>query len=659
MRASASIALASTILSAGSGALAAEPVPMTGPVPSWVVAPAVPPVDAAAADAPLQFLLSSAQERFLPDGVEHYLEYAAVPLTTGGLQALGNVTLPWNVERTDLTLHTIAIRRGGATIDLLKSAEPLVLRRENNLEKAMLDGTRTVVIPAKGLQVGDILRVAFTYKTKPSTLGLKPEELQNLETPLPVAWMERRFLVPDEVKLDWKLSPSIAPPQVVRRAGMTEHRFVATNVKPVPAPKFAPSRYSAPLIQATGYRDWSAVADLIRPLFDKARRPSPDSPLLREADRIAAATSDPSARMLAALRLAQEQVRYVALLLGEGAYVPMSADDTWDRKFGDCKGKTSLLLALLDRLGIEAEPMLVSNQSDDRLKEQLPSLVLFDHVLVRARIGSNTYYLDAVGYGQRTLEELAITPFSHGLPLRRGAKLEENVQGELTAPTRESSLVWDGSKGLDGEIPFEATLTLRGTAAAEMRTKLSAATDMAEFDTGLKGLVPRVHNDNLTILEKRPEQPDGSFAVRLGGKAPMDWSPFEGQRDRRYAFTQSTLIWQPDFDRSEGPGKDWPVVIAADPHWERMTETVILPDGGKGYSVEASQLDKSAAGSQLRRTTTKSGDRVTMVADFRHLKREISAEEARAAIPLLGEVSEDYAYVVGPPVRKGKAAQGK
>lgn len=657
MRVSASMAFAGTVLAAAP--VAAEPAPANGPVPAWVVPPAIPSLDDAAGDVPFQYLMNSAQERILADGVEQYIEYAAVPLTTGGLHALGNVTLPWNAERTDLTLHKIAIRRGGATIDLLKSAETLVLRRENNLEKATLDGTWTVVIPAWGLQVGDVLNVAFTYKTRPSTLGLKPEDLQDLTTTVPIAWMERRFLVADDVKLEWKLSSGIAPPQIVRRAGMTEHRFVATKVQPFTSPSFTPSRYTLPLIQVTGYGDWASVAALLRPSFDKARRPKPASPVLREADRIAAATKDPAQRLVAALRLAQEQVRYVALLLGDGAYVPMSADDAWHRKFGDCKGKTSLLLALLDRLGIEAEPMLVSNQHDDRLKEQLPSLLLFDHVLVRARIGSRTYYLDAVGYGQRTLDELAMTPFSYGLALREGAALETLAQGELTAPTREFSLAWDGSKGLEGEIPFKATMTLRGNAAAAMRTKLTSATDVSQFDTGLKNMFPRIQNDDLTILEKRPDDPSGNFVVLLGGQSAMDWSPFERERNARYALTQSTLVWKPDFDRSEGAGKDWPVVIGGDPHWERMTETIVLPDGGKGYSIEPGELDKSLAGSALKRIVTKTGAQVTMVADFRHLKREISAEEARLAAPLLEEIGQNYAYVVGPRVRKGKTTAGR
>jgi hypothetical protein len=77
------------------------------------------------------------------------------------------VALPWNVERTDLTLHRVAIDRGGKVTDLLRPSDLLVLRRENNLEKATLDGVRTVVLPAKGLQIGDRLIVDVTYSSKP------------------------------------------------------------------------------------------------------------------------------------------------------------------------------------------------------------------------------------------------------------------------------------------------------------------------------------------------------------------------------------------------------------------------------------------------------------------------------------------------------------
>ena len=44
-----------------------------------------------------------------------------------------------------------------------------------------------------------------------------------------------------------------------------------------------------------------------------------------------------------------------------------------------------------------------------------------------------------------------------------------------------------------------------------------------------------------------------------------------------------------------------------------------------------------------------------MVSDFRHLKREISAEEARTGQEELAKLNEDWAYVVGPPLKKKKS----
>jgi hypothetical protein len=655
MRPYAYLAAGAALLAATAPARAEEPTPSIGPVPSWVVEPKVPPPNAGKADAPFQLLMSSSQERLLPDGVENYVGVATLPQTTAGLQALGNIVLPWNAERTDLTIHRVAIRRGSTTIDLLKPNSFMVLRRENNLEKAMLDGVRTVVIPAQGLQTGDILELAATYKTRKASVGSKPDDVFTMKSPIPAMRIERRLLVPDTIKARWTVSQESIKPQTVQRNGATEYVFTQAYVEPVELPKNVPARFKSPILHVSAYQNWTEVSGELAPLFDKARKPSAGSALAAEADKIAAASADPSKRMLAALRLAQDKVRYVALLLGDGAYVPSGADETWERKFGDCEGKTALMLALLDKLGVQAEPLLVSNGFDDQLGDALPSLALFDHVLVRAKIGAKTYYLDATDYGQRTLDELEATPFTQGLPLHKDGSLEKLTSPLPTQPMREASLVWDATKGVEGKIPYEATLTLRGDAASETRAKLDAATDMKEFEKGLKEMLPGVANDDLVIKDKVPDAPDGTFVVRFAGTAEMDWSPFKGEKDSRFQFSHSVVHWDADFDRKEGPGKDMPVSLGAGRYWEHMTETVILPNGGKHYEVDGTPLQKTIAGSLMSRTLKKEGDRITMVSDFRHLKREITAEEARTGQAELAKLNDDWAYIVGPPLKKKKS----
>lgn len=83
----------------------------------------------------------------------------------------------------------------------------------------------------------------------------------------------------------------------------------------------------------------------------------------------------------------QKQVRYLFLGMDGGGYRPATAETTWARRFGDCKAKTALLLALLQALDIEARPVLVQTGPSDGLETRLPRMGAFNHVLVEARLG--------------------------------------------------------------------------------------------------------------------------------------------------------------------------------------------------------------------------------------------------------------------------------
>jgi hypothetical protein len=89
----------------------------------------------------------------------------------------------------------------------------------------------------------------------------------------------------------------------------------------------------------------------------------------------------------------------------------------------DCKGKAALLLALLDGLGIAAEPALVATHGGETMDRRLPNVTGFDHVIVRAEIGGKVWWLDPT-----VEEEAAHDPalqeaprFGWALPVHAGA----------------------------------------------------------------------------------------------------------------------------------------------------------------------------------------------------------------------------------------------
>ena len=74
------------------------------------------------------------------------------PQTVAGLQGMSTVAIPWNVARSDLTVHAIEAIRDGKSIDLIENRPFTILRRESKLEASTLDEIRSVVLPVRGLE---------------------------------------------------------------------------------------------------------------------------------------------------------------------------------------------------------------------------------------------------------------------------------------------------------------------------------------------------------------------------------------------------------------------------------------------------------------------------------------------------------------------------
>ena len=80
-----------------------------------------------------------------------------------------------------------------------------------------------------------------------------------------------------------------------------------------------------------------------------------------------------------------------------------------------------------------------------------------------------------------------------------------------------------------------------------------------------------------------------------------------------------------------------------------LTEKMLMPASAKGYRIDdAVPLDVTLAGTHIWRTVAAGADRFTAVTNFRHMKGDISADEARKADPELEKVSDNWAYVIAP-----------
>ncbi|GIW30591.1 MAG: transglutaminase [Meiothermus sp.] len=77
-----------------------------------------------------------------------------------------------------------------------------------------------------------------------------------------------------------------------------------------------------------------------------------------------------------------QNIRYVGIFLGDGGYVPVSAQETLSTRYGDCKAYTTLLQALLAARGIKSVPVLVYLGNDGYTSLPGPTPAQFNHAML-------------------------------------------------------------------------------------------------------------------------------------------------------------------------------------------------------------------------------------------------------------------------------------
>lgn len=626
--------------------------PTYAPPPDWVK-PAEIPVAAPVTDqTPVHTLLADTQARITPSGEDEYSETVFQVGSSAGLQALGNLAFPWDPSTSTLVIHRVRIIRAGQSIDLLAGGQAVtVLRRENNLERAMLDGWLTAALEPSGLQVGDILDIALTYQFADPLLKGHAQVALGISRQSPIQSLRFRALWPKGRAIRWRQLPGLPAAKVTETPDGQELEVLATNLPAQQAPKDAPVRFRRTSeIDLSDFADWSAASAVMSPLYVKAATLSPDSPLKLEAAKIKAASPDPKVQAAAALHLVQDKVRYLFLGMDLGGYMPADADVTWTRRFGDCKGKTTLLLALLHELQIQAEPAFVNSSAGNGADEQLPSLGRFDHVIVRATIGGKVYWLDGTRTGDRGLDDIETPPFEWALPVQAAAaKLEPLIQPPYERPSWDLRIHLDASAGLDTPAPAHIELLLRGDAAQGLKLELESM-QTQQRDTFLRDYWRK----SFDFIDAKSQTTSydaatGEEHIVLDGVARLGWRIPPGGGAREYLTDDTLLGWKADFSRPPGPGADAPFLLSF-PLYNRVQETIVLPAGGRGFRVQGADIDKTIAGYELKRRSGIKGAEFTVEASTRTLVPEIAAAEARAAEATIHGLTEQPLYVQAPQV---------
>lgn len=457
----------------------AERAALIAPPADWVeqrtgiATPALP--DDGRASYGRRYLLIEAQVHVPTSATYHHNAYQI--LNAEGLDDSAQVRLSFDPDYETLTIHHVRIRRGSEIIEKLAPERIQTIQQERDLDRLLYNGELTSLLILDDVRIGDVVDLAFTRQGNNPVFGSHYLSSFSLGWSVPVARQSLRVIAEEDSRLRHRLVSDVAiAPEIGQTPRGRELRWLREDAPPLLADNNTPSWFADyPAIQFTDFPSWAAVVDWALPLYDNTGEH--DDVLVDRALDIQASRPAPEARALAALDFVQNEIRYMGFEMGAGSHRPSPPGEVLRRRYGDCKDKTRLLCALLERLGIRAAPVLVHSQLRQAIAERLPSPLVFDHVVVALWIGDKVYQVDpTISHQRGPLDERHTNCFGLGLIVASG------TTGPTAFPATENDVsatavteVFD-VHALQGITDFRVTTLYRGRAARTMRATLQEQT---------------------------------------------------------------------------------------------------------------------------------------------------------------------------------------
>ena len=442
-----------------------------GPAPSWVVPATETPgarVDAAA----MHYRVIDRQLRIDGASAWDYFHVVRVVDSAAGLATVAQIALEFDPGYQTFTLHRLAVVRQGKAISQLERGRIQLLQRETQLERQIYDGRVTMSVVLEDVRVGDEVDFAYSIRGSNPVFDGKFVGSEIMASHRgPVANYQVRLLAPEARRIAHRIGPSDVGVESKVVSGVRETVFRRQSVAQFsPEPGAPASVVLAQQVEFSEFADWGAVARWGAALFD-APAASPEVDAL--AAQLRAQHGERQGQLLAALDFVQREVRYFGTEIGAGSHRPAPPQQVLSQRFGDCKDKVALLLALLRRLDFQATPVLVSAYLHGQIRRALASPLAFDHVIVRIDFDNTAYWFDATRSHQT-----GKLPGRQALDFRAGLDLAPGVTALSELPNgfdAERQVVEDTIRfeRISADPVLESRITLRGVLAEVYREYLA------------------------------------------------------------------------------------------------------------------------------------------------------------------------------------------
>lgn len=350
---------------------------------------------------------------------------------------------PGNLERASASdiiveenevyqIHRISVVRDGVLIDKIPDTKIKVLDSENQSGGGVLSSNKKINITIKDLRLYDVLVLEDSrVKVFTDRDFLRKEFSKYVWVSPDNYWaygnFKFTFINEREQTIAYKktyfrdeqgnvLEPEVNYLKKGEQFVIEEHNYI----NPVDS-----GREIFPYIDFATDSNWKDLSNYIVPIYDeifnKASLKDFASNLVEKLDAI----SNQDEKLQFAIEYVQNHIYYTYNADEMNGHKPQEPSLTYENKQGDCKAKSVLLKVILDYIGVEASVILVNFNTDYYIKYYLPSLLSFNHAVVKINYKGQEYFVDATIRDEFGLiENRGFMYFMHYLEVKKDQELQ-------------------------------------------------------------------------------------------------------------------------------------------------------------------------------------------------------------------------------------------
>jgi transglutaminase-like putative cysteine protease len=438
------------------------------------------------------------------------------------------------------------------------------IQEEKDLNRFLYNGSLTAVLFLEDVRKGDVIEYSYTIKGFNPIFKGRYSGVFDLDFETPVGSIYYKLVVPKDRQLIIKNNNSNIRPVTRSDLSSTTYEWRLDQVRAVRSQDDLPSWYDPySIVMVSEYRSWKEVNDWAMELFPAVNDISPS--LRKKIDDIAKESTNPEQQVSDALRFVQDDIRYMGVEMGENSHKPGHPNKTFAQRFRDCKDKSYLLCTMLNKLGIQASPVLINTYDKKTLKQKLPSALAFDHVTVLVTINNRGYWLDpTISFQRGGLKTISYPDYQCGLVIGPG-------NDSLTAiPSKEQGMtrvreVFD-IPDMKGSATLAVTTQFTGGFADDVRNSFNNNSRYEMQKTYRDYYASYFDQLNVDSIDYIDDEKTGMFTTKEYYSINELWKLKEGAKKAEFdPYVIDGVIKRPkDTKRTMPFALDWPEKVVED-----------------------------------------------------------------------------------------------